>query len=364
MALPQGGAGGDGAARPRADSGEMEPIVFRDVHPLYAVSDIRGSSTHRAWAIQADLLTQLGLAREVLRAAYDDPAPAHPRPAHPSHRRARGRDRGDAALGRRDRGARASSRPTWSRSSATCRPSGPRCASTSTPTGPRWTPASAGLRAAQGVRRERDRINDTISSYIDLEEQAAQGDVPPLLREAEDRRGRLHDLPGRRPPRGRDLRPALSEEPAPLAAHGRVRGGPAGGAAEGPAAGAPGHHEPDPDPARPARHPLPRRREALRRGRRLQRPLRDHQEADRQGDHPRHHRAPDPARQDRPGLLAPSEAAEWREYIEYLQRLGYLTREVEELELDELQGAQGLRALRVTVDLANRELDVPSTRPR
>jgi len=34
---------------------------------------------------------------------------------------------------------------------------------------------------------------------------------------------------------------------------------------------------------------------------------------------------------------------------------------VEELELDELQGAQGLRALRVTVDLANRELDVPST---
>jgi len=34
---------------------------------------------------------------------------------------------------------------------------------------------------------------------------------------------------------------------------------------------------------------------------------------------------------------------------------------VEELELDELQGAQGLRAMRVTVDLANRELDVPST---
>ena len=49
----------------------MEPIVFRDVHPLYAVSDIRGSSTHRAWAIQADLLTQLGLAREVLRAAHE-----------------------------------------------------------------------------------------------------------------------------------------------------------------------------------------------------------------------------------------------------------------------------------------------------
>ncbi len=49
---------------------EIEPIVFRDVYPLYALSDIRGSSTHRAWAIQADLLAQLGLAGDVLRAAH------------------------------------------------------------------------------------------------------------------------------------------------------------------------------------------------------------------------------------------------------------------------------------------------------
>ena len=67
-----------------------------------------------------------------------------------------------------------------------------------------------------------------------------------------------------------------------------------------------------------------------------------------------------------PGKVAlvyshPSEAQEWREYIEYLQRLRYLAREVEELELDELPGAQGLRALRVTVDLANVDLDTPST---
>src|SRR5260221_14117221 len=59
-----------------------------------------------------------------------------------------------------------------------------------------------------------------------------------------------------------------------------------------------------------------------------------------------------------------SEAQEWREYIEYLQRLRYLTPDVEELELDELQGAQGLRALRVTVDLNNRERDVPSALSR
>jgi hypothetical protein len=51
-------------------SSEMEPIVFRDVHPLYALSDIRGSSNHRVWSIQGDLLAQLGLAREVLETAH------------------------------------------------------------------------------------------------------------------------------------------------------------------------------------------------------------------------------------------------------------------------------------------------------
>ena len=49
----------------------MEPIVFRDVYPLYALADIRGSSTQRSWAIQADLLAQLALARDVLRAAHE-----------------------------------------------------------------------------------------------------------------------------------------------------------------------------------------------------------------------------------------------------------------------------------------------------
>jgi hypothetical protein len=50
---------------------ELEPIVFPDVQPLYALSDIRGSSTQRALAIQADLLTQLRLARELVTAAYE-----------------------------------------------------------------------------------------------------------------------------------------------------------------------------------------------------------------------------------------------------------------------------------------------------
>src|SRR5262249_2185311 len=50
---------------------EMEPIVFENVYPLYGLADIRGSSVQRSVAIQADLLTQLGLAADVLRAASE-----------------------------------------------------------------------------------------------------------------------------------------------------------------------------------------------------------------------------------------------------------------------------------------------------
>jgi hypothetical protein len=48
---------------------EMEAIVFEDVHPLYGLADIRGSSVQRGLAIQADLLTQLRLAAAVVHAA-------------------------------------------------------------------------------------------------------------------------------------------------------------------------------------------------------------------------------------------------------------------------------------------------------
>jgi hypothetical protein len=52
----------DGAA-------DVEPIVFRDVYPLYGAFDIRGSSTLRNLAIQADLGAHLRLAREVVARA-------------------------------------------------------------------------------------------------------------------------------------------------------------------------------------------------------------------------------------------------------------------------------------------------------
>src|SRR4029077_2874088 len=49
---------------------EMEPIVFTDVYPLYALADIRSSSTIRAQAIQADLRAQLRLAHDLVEAAH------------------------------------------------------------------------------------------------------------------------------------------------------------------------------------------------------------------------------------------------------------------------------------------------------
>ena len=66
-----------------------------------------------------------------------------------------------------------------------------------------------------------------------------------------------------------------------------------------PAAGAAGDDAPDPRPARAAVDPLPLRREALRRRRRVRHPLRDRQEAHRQGGRGGDDGPGDPARQDR-----------------------------------------------------------------
>ncbi len=47
----------------------LESIVFRDVFPLYGLTDVRNSSVHRNAAIQADLLEQVGLALAVVMEA-------------------------------------------------------------------------------------------------------------------------------------------------------------------------------------------------------------------------------------------------------------------------------------------------------
>jgi hypothetical protein len=56
--------------RQRGTLVEMEPIVFDQIYPLYGVSDIRGSSTHRHAAIQADLVAHLEMARDILQLGY------------------------------------------------------------------------------------------------------------------------------------------------------------------------------------------------------------------------------------------------------------------------------------------------------
>ena len=63
-----------------------------------------------------------------------------------------------------------------------------------------------------------------------------------------------------------------------------------------------------------------------------------------------------PERLTHPGKIAivysqRPEGAEYGEYIDYLQAAGYLLPEIEDLDLEDLQGAQGLKALRVTVNL-------------
>lgn len=53
------------------ESSELEPIVFRDVYPLYGASDVRGSSEARNLAIQTDLVEHLTLALQVVRSASE-----------------------------------------------------------------------------------------------------------------------------------------------------------------------------------------------------------------------------------------------------------------------------------------------------
>lgn len=58
------------------ENAKMEPVIFKDVIPLYGQTDIRGSAEARTASIQADLNEQLTLARDVLqRAAQAKPWP-------------------------------------------------------------------------------------------------------------------------------------------------------------------------------------------------------------------------------------------------------------------------------------------------
>ena len=344
---------GDG----EAGAGEMEPIVFRDVYPLYALSDIRGSSTHRAWAIQADLLAQLGLARDVLQAAFR----ARPMPILDQlrHRVETHADAVEVSLRTGDEaGLIAFLRTEVESLFDHLEGYGPDVRGRIEAYRAAIDPQ---LGAVATKRRGFDEsvtlLNETISSYLDMEERAAQ-DVCPHYFEKQRTDGvdysiyagaALLEDDGFTPLHLKNLRlwqlmvacgvavraervkPRLPEplditslilvQHAPLAIRFRFD-----------------EKRFDVDGAYHVRYEIMKKRidKAVVRG--------------------------TTERLTQPGKIAivysqAGEAAEYRDYIAYLQSLGYLSGDVESLELDELQGVLGLRALRVAVNFGSAWMD-------
>src|SRR5262245_8555918 len=157
---------------------DLGPIVFEGVHPLYALADIRGSSTERARGIQADLLEQLRLAREVVRAGHG--ARALPALDELGYRIDKHAGKIETGLSAGDEVGviaflRASVEPLFDHVAGF---------------GPAVRDRVEAYRAAVDpaigvVYRQRKRfeesitrINDAISSYLDLEQQVAQSMFP------------------------------------------------------------------------------------------------------------------------------------------------------------------------------------------
>jgi GAF domain-containing protein len=335
---------------------ELEPIVFEGVYPLYGLADIRGSSTQRGHAIQADLLTQLGLARAVVQAASEVRSmPALDELTYRIDSRAA---RIERSLSSSDEiGIIAFLQAEVERLLDHLGTFGP---------GVRERVAAyrSGLDARLGSVYQRrrlfeesvTRIAESISSYLDLEEQAAQGIFPHYFEKQktdgvdyqmyvgsallED--GRIDPLCLRnlrlwqlmvtcgiavRAHRLRDRLPIPLEtthlilvQHAPLSIRFRFD-----------------EKRFDVDGAYDIRYEIVKKRidKAVVEG--------------------------TSERVTQPGKVAiiynqPAEALEYRAYIEYLEALGYLTGPIESLELGELQGVQGLRALRVQIALDNPKL--------
>ncbi len=331
---------------------ELEPIVFKSVHPLYAVSDIRGSSTERNHAIGADLITHLQLAREVVELA---------RTARPLPILDQLRYRIDRQVAQLEEGL---SSGEELRVLAFLREHVEPCLDHVAGFGAKVRERFGAYRAALDPRlgtiyRRRKayedsvtQINETIGAYLDAEQTAAQGMFPHyyekqqtdgidytiyvgaslvengefdelylrnlrlwqlmvtcgIARRAEELRGRL--------PLPLETAHLILVQHAPLAIRFRFD-----------------EKRFDVDGAYNVRYEVIKKRidKATVRG---------HGE-----------------RVTQPGKMAivysqRTEAVEYRQYLDYLRSLGYVTGEPEELELEELQGVQGLRALRATIDVS------------
>jgi hypothetical protein len=330
---------------------EVQPIVFENVHPLYALSDIRGSSTQRARAIQGDLLAHLALARDVVEAAYR----ARPLPAldqlryridqHAEQIRehlAAGDEVGIVTfLG-------AELETLLDRLAGFGEAVAARVAAYRDALDPRLGTV---YRERRVFEESVNRLTEAVSGYLELEEQAAQGIFPHYFEKQKtdgvDHQiyvgGSLVEDDGFDPLYLKSLRLWQLMVVCGIAAR-----------ADRVADGLPlplrtthlvlVQHAPlsirfrfdekrfDVDGAYDIRYEIVKKRidKALVKG--------------------------GTERVTQPGRIAivygqPAEGQEYRGYLEYLRHLGYIAGEVEELELEELQGVHGLRALRVTVAL-------------
>jgi len=335
---------------------ELEPIVFEGVYPLFGLADIRGSSTQRARAIQADLLHQLRLARAVIQSASETrPGPALDELAYRIDSRA---TRIEDGLNSSDEiGVIAFLR-------AEVEGLLDHLGTFGADVRERIAAYRAGLDARLGTVYHRRRmfeesvtaIAESISSYLEMEQQAAQGMFPHYFEKQKTdgvdyqiyvgsallENGRVDPLclknlrlwqlmitcgMAARAHQLRDRLPIPLEmthlilvQHAPLSIRFRFD-----------------EKRFDVDGAYDIRYEIVKKRidKALVQG--------------------------TAERVTQPGKVAliysqPGEAQEYRAYIEYLQSLGYLTGGVEELDLEELQGVQGLRALRVQVALDSPKL--------
>jgi hypothetical protein len=340
-----------------ADPGEIEPIVFREVNPLYALSDIRGSSTHRVWSIQADLLAQFALAREVVRAAHEARGLpildqlAHRIDGHASDLEVTLRSGDEVAL---IGFLRREIEPLFDHLATF----GPEVREHIDAYRRALDPQLGALyNQRKAFEESMTLVNDSISAYVDMEEQAAQAMFPHYF-EKQRTDGVDYSIyvgaslieDGRYDPLYlRNLRlwqlmvacgvalrvDRLKERLAvPLEVTNLILV----------------QHAPlsirfrfdekrfDVDGAYNVRYEIVKKR--------IDKAIVDGTSE----------------RLTQPGKIAivysqNSEAAEYRGYIDYLRKLGYLMPEVEELELEELQGVPGLRALRASVDLAHANVD-------
>jgi GAF domain-containing protein len=336
---------------------ELEPIVFEGVYPLYGLADIRGSSIQRAHAIQSDLLTQLGLARAVVQAASE--LRSMPALDELTYRIDSHAARIERSLSTRDEvGIIAFLQAEVERLLDYLGTFGPGVREGVTAYRNALDPRLGSVYQRRRLFEESvTRIAESISSYLDLEEQTAQGMFPHYFEKQktdgvdyqmyvgpallED--GRLDPLCLRnlrlwqlmvtcgiavRAHRLRDRLPISLEtthlilvQHAPLSIRFRFD-----------------EKRFDVDGAYNIRYEIVKKRI---------------DKAVVEGTN---------ERVTQPGKVAivynqPAEALEYRAYVDYLQNLGYLTGPVESLEIGELQGVQGLRALRVQIALENPKLE-------